>query len=132
MPFRKEFAQESIYAFVESPLPRGIGICEINLNVVQVSPNLNSWKTFTTIRRYGSKDPLRVLTGHHSKGDLHGMNCVIRLVQRTIKARFTLERGAECKAYDSVMKHWRHLGFWDWKTFKHTRMPRVKCLSCNK
>jgi transposase len=42
------------------------------------------------------------------------------------------ECGAECKAYDSAMKHWRHLDFWDWKTFMHARMPRVKCISCNK
>ncbi|WP_431089245.1 transposase family protein [Paenibacillus sp. 8b26] len=33
--------------------------------------------------------------------------------------------GAECKAYDSDTKHWRHLDFWDWKTFMHARMPRV-------
>ncbi|WP_420901976.1 transposase family protein [Paenibacillus dendritiformis] len=39
---------------------------------------------------------------------------------------------AECKAYDSEIKHWRHLDFWDWKTFMHARMPRVKCTSCNK
>lgn len=40
--------------------------------------------------------------------------------------------GAECRAYDSDIKHWRHLDFWDWKTFMHARMPRVKCTSCNK
>lgn len=40
--------------------------------------------------------------------------------------------GAECKGYDSAIKHWRHLDFWDWKTFMHARMPRVKCTSCNK
>jgi transposase len=39
---------------------------------------------------------------------------------------------AGCKAYDSGIKHWRHLDFWDWKTFMHARMPRVKCTSCNK
>ncbi|WGU97639.1 transposase family protein [Paenibacillus dendritiformis] len=39
---------------------------------------------------------------------------------------------AGCKAYDSEIKHWRHLDFWDWKTFMHARMPRVKCTSCNK
>ncbi len=40
--------------------------------------------------------------------------------------------GSESRAYDSDIKHWRHLDFWDWKTFMHARMPRVKCTSCNK
>lgn len=37
-----------------------------------------------------------------------------------------------CKAYDTEKKHWRHLDFWDWKTFMHARLPRVNCNACNK
>jgi transposase len=40
--------------------------------------------------------------------------------------------GTACKAYDSEKKHWRHLDFWDWKTFMHARLPRVNCKLCNK
>ncbi|WP_052516623.1 helix-turn-helix domain-containing protein [Paenibacillus popilliae] len=29
-------------------------------------------------------------------------------------------------------KDWRHLDFWDWKTYMHARLPRVKCKACNK
>jgi transposase len=51
------------------------------------------------------------------------------------------ERGAEficplcgtpAKAYDAQLKQWRHLDFWEWKTFMHVRVPRVSCTSCNK
>ncbi|MGG1619689.1 ISL3 family transposase [Paenibacillus sp. NRS-1782] len=51
------------------------------------------------------------------------------------------ERGAEfvcplcggmCKAYDAENKEWRHLDFWEWKTFMHVRVPRVECKVCNK
>ncbi|WP_233697352.1 transposase family protein [Paenibacillus profundus] len=40
--------------------------------------------------------------------------------------------GSACKAYDTEKKQWRHLDFWNWKTFMHARLPRVKCRSCNK
>jgi transposase len=40
--------------------------------------------------------------------------------------------GIACKAYDSEKKTWRHLDFWNWKTYMHARMPRVKCKACNK
>lgn len=51
------------------------------------------------------------------------------------------ERGAEfvcplcggtCKAYDAENKEWRHLDFWEWKTYMHVRVPRVECKACNK
>ncbi|MEO3943958.1 ISL3 family transposase [Gorillibacterium sp. CAU 1737] len=51
------------------------------------------------------------------------------------------ERGAEfacpvcgkaAKAHDAQFKEWRHLDFWEWKTFMHVRVPRVRCHSCNK
>ena len=51
------------------------------------------------------------------------------------------ERGAEfvcplcgetCKAYDAEKKQWRHLDFWEWKTYMHVRVPRVDCKACNK
>jgi len=40
--------------------------------------------------------------------------------------------GAESKAYDAETKKWRHLDFWDWKTYMHARVPRTRCGSCNK
>ncbi|MFX5085056.1 ISL3 family transposase, partial [Acinetobacter baumannii] len=27
--------------------------------------------------------------------------------------------GRACKAYDAEVKKWRHLDFWDWKTYMH-------------
>lgn len=40
--------------------------------------------------------------------------------------------GAECKAYDAEMKKWRHLDFWNWKTYMHARVPRTNCVACKK
>ncbi|WP_367888855.1 transposase family protein [Paenibacillus sophorae] len=40
--------------------------------------------------------------------------------------------GGTCKAYDADKKQWRHLDFWDWKTYMHARVPRVDCKACNK
>jgi transposase len=40
--------------------------------------------------------------------------------------------GAACKAYDAEKKYWRHLDFWDWKTYMHARVPRTDCKACNK
>jgi transposase len=51
------------------------------------------------------------------------------------------ERGAEfacancgtaSKAYDAERKTWRHLDFWNWKTYMHARVPRTNCKCCNK
>lgn len=42
------------------------------------------------------------------------------------------ECGAPSKGYDSAKKSWRHLDFWDWKTYMHARVPRVKCTGCSK
>lgn len=40
--------------------------------------------------------------------------------------------GAESKAYDAEVKKWRHLDFWNWKTYMHARVPRTNCGSCKK
>lgn len=40
--------------------------------------------------------------------------------------------GTPCKAHDTEKKQWRHLDFWNWKTFMHARLPRVACNVCNK
>lgn len=40
--------------------------------------------------------------------------------------------GAACKAYDAEKKEWRHLDFWNWKTYMHARVPRTNCMNCNK
>lgn len=40
--------------------------------------------------------------------------------------------GKACKAYDAERKQWRHLDFWNWKTYMHARVPRTNCRACNK
>lgn len=40
--------------------------------------------------------------------------------------------GSSCTAYDTEQRHWRHLDFWDWKTFMHARVPRADCRACDK
>jgi transposase len=40
--------------------------------------------------------------------------------------------GTESKAYDAEKKQWRHLDFWDWKTYMHARVPRTNCGACKK
>jgi len=40
--------------------------------------------------------------------------------------------GKACKAYDTEQKSWRHLDFWDWKTYMHARVPRTRCKDCAK
>ncbi|OXM13454.1 ISL3 family transposase [Paenibacillus herberti] len=40
--------------------------------------------------------------------------------------------GTACKAYDTEKKMWRHLDFWNWKTYLHARVPRTDCKNCNK
>jgi len=37
-----------------------------------------------------------------------------------------------CTVYDSDWKTWRHLDFWEWKTYMHARVPRVDCKLCEK
>jgi transposase len=44
-------------------------------------------------------------------------------------------RCSECKAeglavHDTVEKVWRHLNFWQYKTYIHLRTPRTKCPEC--
>lgn len=38
--------------------------------------------------------------------------------------------GAERKAYDSEMRTWRHLNFFQHDTYLHARVPRVACSQC--
>lgn len=35
-----------------------------------------------------------------------------------------------CRAYDSFLRHWRHLDFWGLETVLSAPAPRVKCLRC--
>ena len=42
---------------------------------------------------------------------------------------------SECGAgdlpvHDTVDKRWRHLNFWQYKTYIHMRTPRTKCPKC--
>ena len=38
------------------------------------------------------------------------------------------ERG--CKAYDAYWKRWRHMDFFEYRTFLHAPSPRVTCPKC--
>lgn len=40
--------------------------------------------------------------------------------------------GTASKAHDAEKKQWRHLDFWNWKTYMHARVPRTACKHCNK
>lgn len=40
--------------------------------------------------------------------------------------------GTPSKAYDVASKSWRHLDFWEWKTYIHARVPRLDCRQCHK
>ena len=40
--------------------------------------------------------------------------------------------GTASKVYDTEKKMWRHLDFWNWKTYIHARVPRTNCKNCNK
>lgn len=35
--------------------------------------------------------------------------------------------GEDCSVYDAVEKVWRHPNFFEYKTYLHYRIPRVKC-----
>ena len=35
-----------------------------------------------------------------------------------------------CSIHDTIEKVWRHLNFFEYKTFLHCRVPRVKCGDC--
>ena len=37
---------------------------------------------------------------------------------------------AECKAYDTSKKEWRHLNFFQYEAYLHARVPRVQCSKC--
>lgn len=36
----------------------------------------------------------------------------------------------DCKAYDTTEKTWRHLNFFEHRTYLHARIPRVECAEC--
>jgi len=36
----------------------------------------------------------------------------------------------ECGVHDRIEKSWRHLNFWQYETFIHAKVPRVKCSEC--
>ena len=38
--------------------------------------------------------------------------------------------GKNCKAYDTEVKTWRHLNFFEHETYLHARTPRVDCPDC--
>src|SRR5881227_692329 len=37
---------------------------------------------------------------------------------------------ADCPAYDTQRKTWRHLNFFQHQTYLHARVPRVRCETC--
>lgn len=54
--------------------------------------------------------------------------------KRGSKFRCTNCGNFPCGVHDIVNENrtWRHLDFWDYQTYIHARMPRVKCDSCGK
>lgn len=43
-------------------------------------------------------------------------------------ARFACpECGVSCPVHDTAIKNWRHLDFWQYRTFLSARVPRLKC-----
>ena len=36
----------------------------------------------------------------------------------------------DCKAYDTLTRHWRHLPLFDYDSYLHAPCPRVHCQSC--
>ena len=42
-------------------------------------------------------------------------------------SEFSATDGSMFKCYDSEVKIWRHLGFFQHKCYLHSRVPRIKC-----
>jgi len=46
-------------------------------------------------------------------------------------SRFSCECGEkECKVYDTREREWRHLDFFQYKAYLHSRVPRIECYKC--
>lgn len=66
--------------------------------------------------------------------------CRLDLEQKCLDIEVDFDRGnsfscpqcgrSECKAYDTEERTWRHLNFFQYKTFLHARVPRVRCADC--
>ena len=67
-------------------------------------------------------------------------SCSFDAEQKQLDLHIDFEKGAEfpcpkcgqaeCKAYDTQEKTWRHLNFFEHKTYLHARTPRIKCGEC--
>jgi len=67
-------------------------------------------------------------------------SCSFDAEQKQLDLYIDFEKGAEfpcpkcgqagCKAHDTLEKTWRHLNFFEHKTYLHARTPRVKCGEC--
>ena len=66
--------------------------------------------------------------------------CRLDLEQKCLDIEVDFDRGSsfscpqcgrsECKAHDTEERTWRHLNFFQYKTFLHARVPRVRCDDC--
>jgi len=67
-------------------------------------------------------------------------SCKLDLEQQCLDIEVDFDRGStfrcpqcdrtECKAHDTERRTWRHLNFFQYKTFLHARVPRVRCDDC--
>lgn len=78
------------------------------------------------------EDPWFVRHSEFSAGDgeAGGMGAMSLQIDIDFKAGATPacpECGCACPVYDSTVKNWRHLNFWQHPTFLSARVPRVKC-----
>lgn len=37
--------------------------------------------------------------------------------------------GTACNAYDTENKEWRHLDYWNWKSYMHVSVPQTNCMN---
>jgi len=67
-------------------------------------------------------------------------DCVFEVKEKQLDIQIDFSRGGSftcpvcgrcgCKAYDTKVKRWRHLNFFEHVTYLHVRTPRIKCPSC--
>lgn len=67
-------------------------------------------------------------------------DCTFKVEEKQLDIHIDFSRGGsftcpscgrcECKAYDTKVKKWRHLNFFEHVTYLHVRTPRIKCPNC--
>lgn len=67
-------------------------------------------------------------------------DCTFKVEEKQLDIHMDFSRGGEfvcptcgrpgCKAYDTQVKTWRHLNFFEHVTYLHARVPRIQCPNC--